>query len=395
MSVRTHVPRVLGLAAVSLLGGLVALGAAALTGDLGGGTTTVVQTSPSPAVATPAVAEDRLSVSDIYERAASGVVQITTRSMPGEDDFTRRFAEPGPQQTLGSGFVLDKAGHIVTNYHVIESGDEIHVSFSNQDTLEAKLVGSDPSSDLAVLRVEASSRGLTPLQLGDSDTVRVGDPVVAIGNPFGLDRTATAGIVSAVQERTITAPNGDPIDHVIQTDAPIYRGNSGGPLLNERGEVIGINSHIATDGVGAAGDAGVGFAVPSNMVKHVVAQLVDKGKVDRAYLGIGGTAVTPELAALFGLPVDTGVLVERVGPSTPASKADLQGGSSDIVLAGESYSLGGDVIVAIGGERIASLPELRDVLSRHEPGDEVQVRIYRGSEQQTVRVVLERQPTSP
>jgi S1-C subfamily serine protease len=394
MSVRTHVPRVLGVAAVSLLGGLVALGAASLTGELGGGTTTVVQTSPSPAVATPAVAEDRLSVSDIYQRAASGVVQITTRSTPGEDDFGRRFATPSAQQTLGSGFVLDKAGHIVTNYHVIEGGDEIHVSFSNQDTLEAKLVGSDPSTDLAVLRVEASSRGLTPLQLGDSDTVRVGDPVVAIGNPFGLDRTATAGIVSAVQERTITAPNGDPIDHVIQTDAPIYRGNSGGPLLNDRGEVIGVNSHIATDEVGSDADAGVGFAVPSNTIKNVAAQLVDKGKVDRAYLGIGGTAVTRELAELFGLPVDTGVLVERVGPSTPASKADLQGGTSDVVVAGESYSLGGDVIVAIGGERIASLPELRDVLSRHEPGDEVQVRIYRGSKQLSVRVLLERQPTA-
>jgi S1-C subfamily serine protease len=394
MRVRTHVPRVLGLAAVSLLGGLVALGAAALSGELGGGTTTVVQTSPSPAAAVPAVAEDRLSVSDIYELAASGVVQITTRSTPGEDDYSRRFAEPGPQQTLGSGFVLDKAGHIITNYHVIEGGDEIHVSFSNQDTLEAKLVGSDPSTDLAVLRVEADSRGLTPLQLGDSDAVRVGDPVVAIGNPFGLDRTATAGIVSAVQERTITAPNGDPIDHVIQTDAPIHRGNSGGPLLNERGQVIGVNSHIGTDGVGSDADAGVGFAVPSNTVKHVTAQLVDKGKVDRAYLGIGGTAVTRELAQLFGLPVDTGILVERVGPSTPASKADLRGGNSDVVVAGESYSLGGDVIVAIDGERVASLPDLRDILSRFEPGDDVQMRIYRGSKQLTLRVLLERQPTS-
>jgi len=394
MSARTHGLRVLGVAAVSLLGGLVALGAAALSGELGGGTTTVVQTSPSPAAATPAVAENRLSVSDIYELAARGVVQITSTSTPGEDDFTRRFAPPGPQQTLGSGFVLDKAGHIVTNYHVIEGGDAIQVSFSNQDTLEAKLVGSDPSTDLAVLRVEASSRGLTPLQLGDSDTVRVGDPVVAIGNPFGLDRTATAGIVSAVQERTITAPNGDPIDHVIQTDAPIYAGNSGGPLLNERAEVIGVNSQIATGGDGVEASAGVGFAVPANTVKLVVAQLVSKGKVDRAYLGVGGTAVTPELAGLFGLPVDTGVLVERVGPATPAARADLQGGTSDVVVAGESYSLGGDVIVAIDGERITSLPELRDVLSRHEPGDAVQLRIFRGSKQLSVRVVLGRQPTT-
>jgi S1-C subfamily serine protease len=394
MSVRTHAPRALALAAVSLLGGLAALGAAALSGELGGGTTTVVLNSPSPAAATPAVAEDRLSVSDVYELAASGVVQITSRSTPGEDDFTRRFAPPAPQQTLGSGFVLDKAGHIVTNYHVIEGGDAIQVSFSNQDTLEAKLVGSDPSTDIAVLRVSASSRGLTPLQFGDSDAVRVGDPVVAIGNPFGLDRTATAGIVSAVQERTITAPNGDPIDHVIQTDAPINRGNSGGPLLNERGEVIGVNSHIATGPDGGETDADIGFAVPSNTVKHVASQLVEKGKVDRAYLGIGGTAVTPELAELFGLPVDTGILVERVGPSTPASKAGLQGGTSDVVVAGESYSLGGDVIVAIAGERVTTLPQLRDILARHEPGDAVRLEVYRGSRQRTVRVELERQPSS-
>src|SRR5688572_20782656 len=339
MKARAFAPRVLGLAAASLLGGLVALGGVALTGELGGGTTTVVQTSPSPAAATPAVAENRLSISDIYGRAAPGVVQITSTSTSQDDDFTRRFAPPAPQQALGSGFVLDKAGHIVTAYHVIEGGDQIEVSFSNQDTLEAKLVGSDPSTDLAVVRVETSSRGLTPLQLGDSDAVRVGDPVVAIGNPFGLDRTATAGIVSAVQERTITAPNGYPIDHVIQTDAPINAGNSGGPLLNDRAQVIGVNSQIST-GVDVGGSVGIGFAVPSNTVKNVIAQLIAKGRVGRAFLGISGTTVTPELARSFRLPVDTGVLVERVGAATPASKAGLRGGTANTVVAGESYSLG-------------------------------------------------------
>ena len=394
MRARTYAPRVLGLATVSLLGGLVALGAAALLGELGGGTTTVVQTSPSPAAATPAVAESRLSVSDVYQRAASGVVQITSRSTPGDDDFTRRFAPPEAQQTLGSGFVLDKAGHIITNYHVIEGGDSIEVSFSNQDTLQAKLVGSDPSTDLAILRVEASSRGLAPLQLGDSDLVRVGDPVVAIGNPFGLDRTATAGIVSAVQERTITAPNGYPIDHVIQTDAPINRGNSGGPLLNDRGEVIGVNSQISTGNDGTETSNGIGFAVPSNTVKNVAAQLIDRGKVYRAYLGVAGTTLNPELARLFGLPVDTGVLVERVGPDTPGGRAGLVAGTNDVVVAGESYTLGGDVIVAIGGRRVASLPDLRDVLARHRPGNVVGIEVYRGSKLMTVRVVLGEQPTT-
>jgi S1-C subfamily serine protease len=392
MKARAFAPRVLGLAAASLLGGLVALGGVALIGELGGGTTTVVQTSPSPAAATPAVAENRLSISDIYGRAAPGVVQITSTSTSQDDDFTRRFAPPAPQQALGSGFVLDKAGHIVTAYHVIEGGDQIEVSFSNQDTLEAKLVGSDPSTDLAVVRVETSSRGLTPLQLGDSDAVRVGDPVVAIGNPFGLDRTATAGIVSAVQERTITAPNGSPIDHVIQTDAPINRGNSGGPLLSAAGEVIGVNSQISTGGDDAVGDDGIGFAIPSNTVRNVVAQLVEKGRVDRALIGIGGATVTPELARLFGLPVDTGVLIERVGPATPASKAKLRGGTNDVVLAGESYSLGGDVIVAVDGERVASLPQFRDVLARHKPGDTIRLELYRGSRQISIPVVLARQP---
>ena len=301
------------VAASSLLGGLVALGAVALTGDLGGGTTTVVRTTPAPTAA--AQVADRQGPQrqrDLLARRArcrpdhlDGQLRSRTRRASRPSTRRRRPA----QQALGSGFVIDKAGHIVTNYHVIEGADQIEVSFSNQDTLRATLVGSDPSTDIAVLRVEASSRSLTPLVLGNSGSVRVGDPVVAIGNPFGLARTATAGIVSAVQERTITAPNGYPIDHVIQTDAPINSGNSGGPLLNDRAEVIGVNSQIAP-AQGSSGNVGIGFAVPSNTVKEVVAQLVATGRVDRAYLGIGGATVNPELARVFRLPVDAGVLVE-------------------------------------------------------------------------------------
>ena len=229
-----------------------------------------------------------------------------------------------PDQALGSGFVIDKTGHIVTNYHVIEGADAIEVSFSNQDTLSATIVGSDPSTDIAVLRVQSSSRGLAPLAFGNSDTVRVGDPVVAIGNPFGLRRTATAGIVSAVQERTITAPNGYPIDHVIQTDAQINSGNSGGPLLSARGEVIGVNSQIARAD-GSTGNVGIGFAVPSNTVKEVVAQLTATGRVDRAYLGIAGSTVTAELARVFRLPVDEGVLIEAVTDGERGRESRPQG----------------------------------------------------------------------
>jgi S1-C subfamily serine protease len=395
---RANLARIAALAAASLLGGLVALGGVALTGDLGGGTTTVVRTSPIPTAAAQVSADDRgLSVGEIYRRAAPGVVQITSTDTTVQDTPSLApFDLPRvpSQQALGSGFVIDKTGHIVTNYHVIEGADQIEVSFSNQDTLRATLVGSDPSTDIAVLRVEASSRSLTPLVLGNSDAVRVGDPVVAIGNPFGLARTTTAGIVSAVQERTITAPNGYPIDHVIQTDAQINSGNSGGPLLNDRAEVIGVNSQIAP-AQGSTGNVGIGFAVPSNTVKEVVAQLVATGRVDRAYLGIGGTTVTPELARVFRLPVDAGVLVEVVGEGTAASRAGLEAGTESTVVAGEGYTLGGDLIVAIAGKRVASLEELRDVLADHEPGETVKLQIYRGNSRQTLDVTLGRQPTSP
>jgi S1-C subfamily serine protease len=369
---RRAVARTGGFVAAGLLGGALALGGVALSGDLGGGTTTVVRTSPPPAVAA-ATAGAGLSVREIYARAAPGVVQITSTTSTGDTAPnvvpSDQFSLPTvPQQALGSGFVIDKSGHIVTNYHVIEGAEQIEVSFSNQDTLRATLVGSDPSTDLAVLRVQTSSRSLTPLHLGDSGAVRVGDPVVAIGNPFGLARTAT--------------------------DAPINSGNSGGPLLNSSAQVIGVNSQIAS-APGVSGNVGIGFAVPSNTVKEVVAQLIDTGKVDRAYLGIAGATITEELARVFRLPVDSGVLVQSVGPGTAAARAGLKGGSTDVVLAGDGYTLGGDVIVALGGRRIASLEELRDMLARHKPGQTVKLAIYRGSERKTLDVKLGRQPVSP
>jgi len=392
---RPTVIRAAALGSASLLGGVIALGGVAMTGHLDGGTTTVVRTSPAPTAAAP-VADDRgLTVSEIYARAAPGVVQITSTTRASETPSLAPFEQQAvPEQALGSGFVIDKTGHIVTNYHVIEGADAIEVSFSNQDTLSASIVGSDPSTDIAVLRVQSSSRGLAPLAFGNSDTVRVGDPVVAIGNPFGLRRTATAGIVSAVQERTITAPNGYPIDHVIQTDAQINSGNSGGPLLSARGEVIGVNSQIARAD-GSTGNVGIGFAVPSNTVKEVVAQLTMTGRVDRAYLGISGSTVTAELAHVFRLPVDEGVLIEGVEEGSAAAMAGLKGGTTDVVVAGESHVLGGDVIVAVGGSRVSSSDELRDALARHKPGQRVNVQIHRGTKIVTLPVTLGRQPSTP
>jgi putative serine protease PepD len=376
------------LVASALLGGGVAVGLVALLGGLDGDTTTVVSETTAPASAAPLTTGDRMSINEIYDRAAPGVVQITSTGVANPDPFSG-----APGRALGSGFVVDKAGHLVTNFHVVEGADEIRVSFSNRDTVEADLVGSDASTDIALLRVEAKPSALRPLPLGDSDKVEVGDQVVAIGNPFGLDRTATAGIVSAVQ-RLISSP--DPrftIDHVIQTDAPINRGNSGGPLISDHGEVIGVNTQIETGGV-STGNVGIGFAVPSNTVKNVVAQLLRTGRVEHPHLGIQGQSVTSELAERYRLPVERGVLVEVVTENSGADKAGLQEGDRDVVFAGETFSLGGDIIVAADGKKVTSIEELRDVIAAHKPGDKIRLQIYREAQKTTVTVTLGRRPAT-
>jgi S1-C subfamily serine protease len=221
----------------------------------------------------------------------------------------------------------------------------------------------------------------------------VGDSVVAIGNPFGLDRTATSGIVSALQ-RLITAPNSFTIDHVIQTDAPINHGNSGGPLLNSRGQVIGVNTQIETGGVGS-GNVGIGFSVPSNTVKDVVAQIMRTGRVDHAYLGISGQAINSVVADTYNLPVAKGVLVGSVRSDSGAAKAGLRGGETQVVVAGETYVLGGDIIVSLNGKQISSIEQLRDAIAGHKPGDKVSLVIYRDAKKTGVTVTLARQPPSP
>jgi putative serine protease PepD len=381
------------LAAAAVLGGVVAVGAVALLGGLDSSTTVVTETAAAPSTRLAPAAGDGLSVNEIYERAASGVVRINATN-----NSTSSSTDPfGGRQgsALGSGFVIDKSGHIVTNYHVVRDAGDVTVSFSNRDTVKAEVVGTDPSTDLAVLRVETAATALTPLPLGNSDVVRVGDAVVAIGNPFGLDRTVTAGIVSALQ-RLITAPNRSTIDHVIQTDAPINPGNSGGPLLNARGQVIGVNTQIETgSGTSATGNVGIGFAVPSNTVKDVVAQILRTGRVDHAYLGISGQAVTEDVADTYNLPVASGVLVESVTDDSGADKAGLEGGKTEVVVAGETYVLGGDIIVAFDGDKISSIEELRDAISGKKPGDKVTLVIYRDANKTSVTVTLGRQPPSP
>ena len=380
---------VAALVASAILGGVVAVGAVALLGGLDSGTTVVTETSAARSPGLAPADSNGMSVNQIYERAASGVVRVNSTSN------STAATGLGAQQTsaLGSGFVIDKTGHIVTNYHVVEGADVVTVSFSNRDTVKADVVGTDPSSDIAVLRVNTAASALTPLPLGNSDAVEVGDPVVAIGNPFGLDRTVTAGIVSALQ-RLITAPNRFTIDHVIQTDAPINHGNSGGPLLSSRGQVIGVNTQIET-GDTATGNVGIGFSVPSNTVKDVVAQIIRTGRVDHAYLGISGQAVTLDVADKYNLPVKAGVVIESVTNDSGADKAGLEGGKTQVVVAGETYVLGGDIIVSFDGAKISSIEQLRDAVAAHKPGDKVTVVIYRDAKKTSVTVTLGRQPASP
>ena len=384
---------VAALVASAALGGVVAVGAVALLGGLDGDTTVVTETTAAaPSTRLAPASGDPMSVNEIYERAAPGVVRINAT-----DNSTSSQTDPfgGHGSALGSGFVIDKTGHIVTNYHVVRDAGEVTVSFSNQDTVRASVVGTDPSTDLAVLRVETAASALTPLPMGNSDAVRVGDPVVAIGNPFGLDRTVTAGIVSALQ-RLIQAPNRFTIDHVIQTDAPINPGNSGGPLLNARGQVIGVNTQIETGtGTSATGNVGIGFAVPANTVKDVVAQILKTGRVHHAYLGIRGQAVTEDVADRYNLPAQEGVLVEEVTGGSAAAKAGLEGGDTEVVVAGQSYKLGGDIIIAFDGEKISSIEQLRDAISARKPGDKVTLVIYRDAAKTSVTVTLGRQPASP
>jgi S1-C subfamily serine protease len=377
-----------------VIGGAVAVGGVALFGGLPSTTTTVV-TEAAPSASERVSAGKSMSIAEIYRRAAPGVVQITSTLKGSPSSFQGQFQAP-PQQDLGSGFVLDKAGHVVTNYHVVQGADDIKVSFSNRDTVTARVVGSDPSTDISVLRLQTPASALTPLPLGDSDRVEVGDQVVAIGNPFGLTRTATAGIISAVQ-REITAPNDFMIGDVLQTDAPINHGNSGGPLLDSSGEVIGVNTQIETaDPSGSlTGNVGIGFAVPSNTVKNVAAQLLRNGKVAHAFLGIVPQTITSELAQSYKLPVNAGVLVKSVMKRSSAARAGLKAGHTQVVVAGETYVLGGDIIVKLDGTPVSSIDELRDAVAAHKPGDKVKVVIYRGANKTSVTVTLGRQPPSP
>jgi S1-C subfamily serine protease len=311
-----------------------------------------------------------LTIGEIYRRSYRGVVEITVSGSSSP------FG--GSQQAQGSGFVYDRDGHVVTNQHVVASGGSITVTFWDGSTYAASLVGSDRSTDLAVLDVDAPASKLHPLPLGDSSELEVGDPVVAMGSPFGLEGTVTSGIVSALH-RQMTAPNNFTITDSIQTDAAINHGNSGGPLLDERGRVIGVNAQIESE---SGGNDGVGFAIPSSTVRSIVSQLVETGRAAHAYLGI----------AMASVP-DVGVMVTEVRSGTPADDAGLRAATGTRTVDGREVPTGGDVIVAFDGREISSSAELQSAVDAHRPGDTVTLTVLRAGQRRTLEVTLATRPS--
>jgi S1-C subfamily serine protease len=371
------------------LGGLIVLvlGAVLIATDVidtGDDRTVVREQAPISQPASDPGANGGRTVQDIYRDEGPGVAFIQAEGVSESSVFGQ---EEGT--ATGSGFVADKDGTILTNAHVVAGADEVTVSFEEGgDSIDAEVKGVDPDTDLAVLKIDPSEvEDLTVLPLGDSSELEVGDPVVAIGNPFGLQRTVTTGIVSALQ-RQIDAPSGFSISNVIQTDASINPGNSGGPLLDSQGRVIGINSQIATGG--GQGSVGIGFAVPVNTAKDLLPQLRQGKEIERAYLGVRMATVNEDLANEADLPVDSGALVESVEEGTPAEEAGLRGSEID-ELSGD-LTRAGDVIVGMNGEPVRSADDVVSAVAGMQPGDTAELEIYRGDDKRTVRVELGERP---
>jgi S1-C subfamily serine protease len=341
-------------------------------------TTTVAAPISAPVDSTES--GDASTVNQIYGHDGPGVAFIESTEAPEETSAPLSpFGEEEPRGggiATGSGFLIDNEGHILTNNHVVEGATKVEVRLGSSDVShEAEVVGADPATDVALLKVDVPAGQQHPLSLGNSAKVQVGDPVVAIGNPFGLDRTVTAGIVSALQ-RQIQAPNGFSISHVIQTDAAINPGNSGGPLIDSAGNVIGINSQIQTGG--SNGNVGIGFAVPINTAREVVQQIEQNGKVEHAFIGISGGSVTPAVAKALKLPVEKGVLVNEVVKGGPADKAGVEGGDTEATIEGAQVQLGGDIITEIDGEPIGSMEDVINAVNSAQPGDKMEMTVLRG-----------------
>jgi S1-C subfamily serine protease len=316
----------------------------------------------------------------IYRQNYQGVVEITVSSAQ-QTPMGNQEAE-----AQGSGFVIDSDGHIVTNEHVVDHADSVSVRFWNGNTYDASVVGTDPSTDLAVIKVDAPSSVLHPISLGNSSNVQVGDPVVAIGSPFGLEETVTSGIVSALH-RQIQALNKFTINDAIQTDAAINHGNSGGPLFNAAGQVIGVNSQIAGD---TGANVGIGFAIPSDTVRSIADTLISSGKVEHAYLGVTVQEIPASVAHELGLT--EGVEITKVNSGTPAQKAGLKGSTGQKFVQGTQYATGGDVITQIDGHTVKTSEDVQLAIDSHHPGDTIELTYWRNGDTHSVSIKLATRP---
>jgi S1-C subfamily serine protease len=345
-------------------------------GSGGGGSTAPLELTEAQA-APRYDAEEENNIA-IYKRVLPSVVNITSTALVF--DF---FYGTVPQQGQGSGFILDKAGHILTNFHVVAGANRgVEVQLSDKRKFAARVIGTDRTHDLALLQIDAPD--LPPVTLADSTQLNVGQKVYAIGNPFGLAGTMTRGIISAI--RPIRSADGAPIEDAIQTDAAINPGNSGGPLLNSSGEVIGINTMIASNG--ADQSSGIGFAIPINTAKAVLADLLKFGRVKRPSLGIVSFAIGPDLASQMGLAADSGVLIQRVLPGGAAEQAGLHGGNQQAYVGNTPIMMGGDLIVSIDGQEVTDPQDINAIMEKHQAGDTVSVTIVRGKQRLTIKLIL-------
>jgi putative serine protease PepD len=367
----------------AVIGGVVALGGAALTGNLGG-SETVIARDPAPLpVSLPAAAARAEQTRDSPAAApVTGVQAVVAQSSPA---VVKATAGSGADERLGSGFLVDARGRILTNAHVLGSAKSATVTFEDGTEERADVLGRDESTDLAVLNVASVPRSAHPLPLGRSGDLVVGDPVIAIGNPFGLERTATTGIVSALK-RIISSPNDFDIQNVIQTDAAINQGNSGGPLLDARGRVVGINSQIASE---SGGNDGIGFAIPIDTIRPVADSIIATGTARHSWLGVTGRTVTPAIAKALGEPDVRGVAVVEVDPRGPAAKAGLEPSTS---APGANVPRGGDLIVAVDGRAVEDMADVSRAVSSRAVGDHLTLTILRDGKRTTVRFALADRP---
>jgi len=385
MSKLLRVPFVSGLVGGGLVAGIL------LAAGVGGGhTTTVLQQAPLSA--SPASARSiGFTAAQIYRRAAPGVVFIRSDIVQRVQSPFDLFPQEQQGQATGSGFIVDSNGHILTNAHVVQGAVKVTVQFGDRKVVDATVEGKDSSSDLALLKVNADGLDLHALPLGTSKDIQVGDPTVAIGNPFGLDRTLTTGVISALQ-RQIQAPNGFTIDNVIQTDAALNPGNSGGPLLDARGRVIGINSQIETGGT-SGGSVGIGFAIPIDTAKQVLPQLEHGARISHAYLGVVTATIDGSLAQL-NLPVKSGALIQSVQSGSPAAKAGLRGGDVTASVNGNQIETGGDIIVSADGKPVTSSDDLGSAVGSHHSGDKMALGIISNGKHKNVSITLGSRPNN-